>query len=78
MAEMKSRLLSLRDLASVNSLEVYFNSPLAPGDNYDVILISEFNSWTDLDEYQKHPAHMEVADYLKNIRQSRSAIDFEF
>lgn len=79
MAEVKARLLDLKGrIDEIVALDVFFNSPSAPDDNYDVILISEFNSWADLDAYQKHPAHLEVADYLKNVRQNRSAIDYEF
>jgi len=79
MAEMKMRLLALKDQISViESLEVVFNTPAAPEDNYDIALISEFSSWADLDVYQKHPAHVEVAEYIRNVKQSRAAIDYEF
>lgn len=79
MAEVKARLLELKGrIDEIVALDVFFNSPSAPDDNYDVILVSEFNSWADLEAYQKHPAHLEVADYLKNVRQNRSAIDYEF
>jgi hypothetical protein len=79
MAEVKARLLDLKGrIDEIVALDVFFNSPSAPDDNYDVILVSEFNSWADLEAYQKHPAHLEVADYLKNVRQNRSAIDYEF
>ena len=79
MAEMKARLLELKgQIREIVSLEVGFNAPSAAADNYDVILISEFNSWSDLDTYQQHPAHMEVAEYVRNVKQTRSAIDYEF
>jgi hypothetical protein len=79
MAEVKARLLDLKGrIDEIVALDVFFNSPSAPDDNYDVILVSEFYSWADLEAYQKHPAHLEVADYLKNVRQNRSAIDYEF
>lgn len=79
MAEMKSRLLDLKEsIREIVSLEVYFNSPLAPIGNYDVVLVSEFRSWADLEAYQKHPAHTEVGNYIANVKQNRAAIDFEF
>jgi hypothetical protein len=79
MAELKTRLLGLKKLINeIVSLEVHFNSSLAPQDNYDVMLESVFNSWADLELYQKHPAHVEVAEYVRNVKQSRVAIDFEF
>jgi hypothetical protein len=79
MLEMKSRLVSLKqDIREIVNLEVYFNSPHGPAGNHDVILNCTFNSWTDLELYQNHPAHLAVAEYIKNIRDSRAAIDYEF
>src|SRR5512145_1603321 len=79
MAEMKSRLLDLKErIREIVSMEVYFNSPLAPNGNYDVVLVSEFRSWDDFDAYLKHPAHIEVGNYIANVKQNRAAIDFEF
>jgi hypothetical protein len=79
MAEVKSRILDLKGrIREIAALDVYFNAPSAPEDNFDVVLISEFNSWADLEAYQKHPAHLEVVEYIKNVRLNRSAIDYEF
>jgi hypothetical protein len=78
MVEMKSRLLDLkRQIKEIASIDVNINSPMAPENNYDVILQCELRSWADLELYQKHPAHIEVAEYIKNIRDNRAAIDFE-
>jgi len=79
MAELKTRLLDLKDrISEIVSLEVYFNSPSAPGDNYDVVLMVEFNAWSELATYQQHPAHLEVVEYIKNVRQHRASLDYEF
>jgi hypothetical protein len=79
MAEVKTRLLQLKDkIECIISLNVFFNAPSAPDNNFDVILVSEFNSWSDLDAYQKHPAHLEVAEYIKNVRMERAALDYEY
>lgn len=79
MAELKVRTLALKSrIKEIVNLDVYFNSPTAPADNFEVILIGEFNSWADLATYQKHPAHQEVVEFVKNVRQTRAAIDFEF
>jgi len=79
MAEVKARILELKDrIDEIVALDVYFNSPSGPEGNYDVVLVSEFNSWADLATYQQHPDHLQVADYIKNVRQSRAAIDYEF
>ena len=79
MAEVKARILGLKDVIhEIVSIEVFFNSPMAPGDNYDVVLISVFKSWADLDTYKNHPAHIEVGEYIKNVKKNRAAIDYEF
>lgn len=41
-----------------------------------VVLISRFASWADLDIYQKHPAHVQVAEFIKEIRVERRVVDF--
>ncbi|MBN2274575.1 MAG: Dabb family protein [Bacteroidales bacterium] len=79
MAELKSKLLGLKEqIRVIRKLEVHFNSPSAPQDNFDVILESEFASWADLETYRKHPAHVIVAAYVKNISQNRAALDYEY
>jgi len=79
MAEVKARLMELKDkISAVASIEVFFNSALAPQDNFDIVLISEFNTWADLEQYKIHPDHVEVAAYINNVKQNRTAIDFEF
>lgn len=79
MAELKFKLLALKEeIREVKSLEVHFNSISAPGDNFEVVLECEFDSWADLEAYQKHPAHVEVAEYVRNIRQNRASIDYEY
>lgn len=79
MAEAKARILGLKDqIREIVSLEVYFNSPGARGNNYDVVLISEFKSWADMDTYLNHPAHVEVGEYIANVKQNRASVDYEF
>jgi hypothetical protein len=79
MAEMKSKLLALKqEIREIVSVDVHFNSISASQDNYEVVLECEFRSWADLEAYQKHPAHLVVKEYIKNIRQSRAAVDYEF
>lgn len=79
MAEVKSRLLALKDrIPQIITIEVCFNSPMANKNNHDVALLTEFNTWSDLETYQNHPAHLEVSDYLTNVRSARASIDYEF
>lgn len=79
MAELKSKLLALREeIREVKSLEVHFNAISAPQDNFEVVLECEFDSWADLETYQRHAAHVEVAEYVRNVRQNRASIDYEY
>ncbi len=79
MAELKSRLLALKEeIPEIINMKINFNAIFAPHENYDVVLECEFASWAHLEVYQKHPAHVAVAEYVKNIRQNRAAIDYEF
>ena len=79
MAGVRDRILGLKGkIKEIVSVEVNYNSPSASEDNYDVVMISEFRSWADLEAYQNHPDHQEVVEYIRNVRQSRAAIDYEF
>ena len=42
----------------------------------DVVLICSFDTWEDLDSYQKHPEHLKVAEFVKQIRVERRAVDY--
>ena len=47
-------------------------------EGWDAILISEFESFEDLDAYKKDPRHVEVSNLCKSIRTDRASVDFEF
>lgn len=48
-----------------------------PEANWDVTLIADFDSVEALEQYQVHPAHEEVAVYIRSVVASRVAVDFE-
>lgn len=50
---------------------------VAPGDDFDVVLISDFDSLDGLQVYQEHPAHREVAGFIRSVVSARAAVDFE-
>ena len=56
----------------------YVNDSEAPSVNYDIMLDTIFNSMNDLEEYQRHPAHMRVVEYIKSLKLQRAAIDYNF
>ena len=46
--------------------------------SYDMALIMEFDSLTDLDLYKNHPEHKKVSNFVKTVRSDRASVDFEF
>ncbi len=63
-------------IPEIESLEVGINA-LQPGENFDVVLISEFADAEALQRYVAAPAHQEVAGYIRSVVSGRSAVDFE-
>ena len=41
------------------------------------MLISDFDSVEDIAIYQEHPAHLEVAAFIRSVVASRASVDFE-
>jgi antibiotic biosynthesis monooxygenase (ABM) superfamily enzyme len=68
----------LGKVPTLKSMEVGINSEKAPQDNFEVVLISTFDNWAGLDAYQTHPEHLKVVELVKQIRESRSCVDFEY
>ncbi len=60
------------------SSSVQTNSEAANPDNYDLVLISDYNSWEDLNEYIVHPLHKAVGEFMKDVRESRACVDYEY
>ena len=46
--------------------------------NYDAVLVSEFASLRDLEDYKNDPRHKAVSALCKSIRTDRVAVDYEF
>jgi len=46
-------------------------------DSCDVVLYSEFESRQALEDYQKHPAHLAVKPFIKDVRFERRVVDYE-
>lgn len=45
--------------------------------NWDVVLDSDYRDRAALAAYQVHPAHVEVAAYVRSLVVARSCVDFE-
>lgn len=46
--------------------------------SYDVAIISEFNTWNDLETYINHPEHQKAIDSCKDIKKDKAIVDYEF
>lgn len=44
--------------------------------SYDLALVAKFDSLEELQAYQKHPVHLEVAKYMTSVRESAVAVDY--
>jgi hypothetical protein len=44
---------------------------------YDLMLITKFDAFEDLDQYLSHPVHLEVAVYMKNAIAASASLCYE-
>lgn len=65
-----------KDIKEIVNIEVGINIVEDAG-AYDLVLYSEFANQDDLNIYQKHPAHVKVAEYIGKVRESRVVVDYE-
>ena len=62
---------------SILSSETFVGAPAQKEDNYDLILISDFESLETLELYKVHPDHVAVGNFMRPVRISRTCIDYE-
>lgn len=58
-------------------MEVVINIPHVSDQNYDLMLIAEFENLAGLNAYIIHPEHVRVGSFLSKVRTARAAIDYE-
>lgn len=75
--EMTNQLLDLKGkIPELINIEVGING-IHFEKNSDLVLVTEFNSFEDLDVYAKHPDHLKVVEFVKNIVTDRACVDYE-
>jgi hypothetical protein len=76
-ADLRTRLLTLpSQIPQIRHYEVGVD--VVQGErSYDVALYSRFESVTTLKEYQIHPAHQAVLQYLREAAQAIVTVDYE-
>jgi hypothetical protein len=76
--ELKAMLEELqKKIFEVKFIEVGVNHE-PESKNYDLALISYFESAKDLDAYREHPEHLKVVERIKETTVERAAVDYYF
>ena len=76
MKEFLEGLNRLKDIIpEIKYMETGIN--INPNNEYDAILISEFETMEALETYKNHPEHIKVSELCKSIRIDRQAIDYQ-
>lgn len=78
MIEIKDALEALIDKVSVlRKINVVFN--INPAEEYDLALVSEFDSLADVNTYAVHPDHVAVGkNIIGPVKIARACVDYEF
>lgn len=71
---MKKKLENLQNVVS-GSFKLQVGINYNPG-GYDVVLYSEFSDQETLDNYQLHPEHIRVREFIHEIIQDRVVADY--
>lgn len=45
--------------------------------SFDLVLYSEFDDALGLETYQKHPEHLKVVEFLREVRDQKSVVDYK-
>lgn len=77
MQKMKELLLGLKDQVPCLKFIEVGTDIVHSERSYDVGLYTKFDSLKDMEEYQVHPAHLKVLEYIKTVKESSVAIDYE-
>ncbi|MDN5304370.1 MAG: hypothetical protein PWP46_1254 [Fusobacteriaceae bacterium] len=76
---LKAELENLKnEISEIKKLEVGINNDEYSDKNFDVVLITEFESFEDLDKYKVHPKHVEIIDLVREIVKDRACVDYEY
>ena len=62
---------------TLKSSYVKVSAEAANPENYDLVLVAEYDSMEDLNAYIVHPAHKKVGEFMRKVREKRACVDFE-
>ncbi len=61
-------------IPQIQDIQVGLN--INPQEEWDIALVGDFLSLEDVATYSAHPSHLKAASLLKDVRQSRSCVDY--
>lgn len=64
------------EIEQLISMEVGVNCN--PDELWDVVLTAVVKDMNDLEIYAKHPLHLEAASIIKDLKEDRACVDYEF
>ena len=64
-------------IEQIKASTVELNSKDADSSNWDLVLISDFDSFEDLEIYKVHPDHVAVGTFMRPVRRARACVDYE-
>ena len=74
----RNRLVDLKNrISEIKSIEVGINELESPR-AYDLVLITEFDSYDDLKSYQKHKSHLDVLQIVRDLTQNTIVVDYQY
>ena len=74
----KELLLELKvKIPCILSIEVGINIDVDDAAAYDIVLYSKFLNIDAAKEYQNHPEHKKVAEFITKVRENKVFVDYE-
>lgn len=64
------------DMIRYLEIGAHTGEPNDNGDPWDGVLISDFETWEDLDDYSSHPKHGDLVKELLPMLKERAVVDF--
>lgn len=75
--EIKNMLESLKtEIPEIVDMEVGINKENLTG-SHSIVLYTSFKDEWGLNTYQKHPKHLEVAEFMRQVVTDRTCVDYE-
>ena len=76
-AQIKEKLTGMKGkIAQLKDIKVKYNLRTSPS-SFDVVMIAEYNSIEDFDEYAVHPVHVEAGNFILSLCEQISSILYE-